>query len=279
MNPNVTCLRLFPGITTDTIRAILAPTIRGVVLESFGAGNAPDNRMDVLDLFRDACDRDVVIVNISQCRVGNVSDLYATGKALTKAGVIPGLDMTTECALTKLACLLADETLSPEESRKAMMQCRAGELTKPKVDALTSVIHSDFSGLYTQLIDSLPTVVKHQFEPMLSTQFFHIAASKDEPDALESILRASENFNIDVRDYMENTALLNAVSRGCVKSTKWLLDHGASVHVRNSIGQASLQIAIFMRNSYKKGSHGTKYKQIIRMLLAAGARSDASIDL
>lgn len=279
MNPNVTCLRLFPGITTDTIRAILSPTIRGVVLESFGAGNAPDNRQDVLDLFKDACSRGVVIVNISQCRVGNVSDLYATGKALTNAGVVPGLDMTTECALTKLACLLADDSLSPDQVRKEMMRCRVGELTKAKIDHLGSSVSSNFGALYSQLVDNLPTVVKHQFEPMLSAQFFHIAASKNEPEALQSILSTSSNFNIDVRDYMESTALLNAVSRGCIDSTKWLIDHGASVHVRNFTGQTALQIALSMRNIFKKGNQAAKYKQIIRMLLAAGARSDTNMDL
>lgn len=88
-------LRLFPGITASSLRAFLADPIEGVVLEAFGSGNAP-NREDVLEVFRQACDRGVVIVAISQCAKGTVSDAYATGIALLQSGVVPGGDMTPE---------------------------------------------------------------------------------------------------------------------------------------------------------------------------------------
>ena len=45
---------------------------------------------------KEACDRGVVIVAISQCAKGSVSDAYETGRILTKAGVVPGGDMTPE---------------------------------------------------------------------------------------------------------------------------------------------------------------------------------------
>jgi L-asparaginase/Glu-tRNA(Gln) amidotransferase subunit D len=88
-------LRLFPGITGATVRAFLAPPIRGVVLETFGAGNAPQ-RADLKDALREACDRGVVIVAISQCAKGAVSSTYATGQALLQLGVVAGSDMTPE---------------------------------------------------------------------------------------------------------------------------------------------------------------------------------------
>jgi lysophospholipase len=88
-------LRLFPGIAGTTVRAFCSPPIRGVVLETFGAGNAPQ-RPDLLEALKEACDRGVVVVAISQCIKGSVSDAYETAQTLRGAGVIPGSDMTPE---------------------------------------------------------------------------------------------------------------------------------------------------------------------------------------
>jgi len=88
-------LRLFPGITTGTVKAFFAPPMRGVVLETFGSGNAPQ-RPDLMKALRDACDQGVVVVAITQCTRGSVSDAYETGRTLLQAGVVPGGDMTPE---------------------------------------------------------------------------------------------------------------------------------------------------------------------------------------
>jgi lysophospholipase len=68
MNPNVATLRIFPGITEATVRAFLMPPIQGIVLETYGAGNAPNNRPELLHALREATDRGIVIVNCSQCK-------------------------------------------------------------------------------------------------------------------------------------------------------------------------------------------------------------------
>jgi len=91
-------LRLFPGITGATVGAFFVPPIRGVVLETFGAGNAP-RRADLIAAIKQACDSGVVVVAISQCVKGSVSDAYETGRALLQAGVIPGSDMTPEVSI------------------------------------------------------------------------------------------------------------------------------------------------------------------------------------
>ena len=66
-----------------------------MVLETFGAGNAPQ-RNDLTSTLREACERGVVIVAISQCAKGSVSNAYETGRTLLQAGVVPGGDMTPE---------------------------------------------------------------------------------------------------------------------------------------------------------------------------------------
>ncbi|RKO82831.1 cytoplasmic asparaginase I, partial [Blyttiomyces helicus] len=99
MNASVATLRFFPGITEATVRAFLSPPIRGVVIETYGSGNAPNNRPDLLAALKEASDRGLVIVNCTQCKRGLVTDIYATGKALLQVGVVPGSDMTPEVSI------------------------------------------------------------------------------------------------------------------------------------------------------------------------------------
>ncbi|KAJ7074300.1 L-asparaginase [Mycena amicta] len=136
MSPHVATLRLFPGISTATIRGFLAAPILGVVLESFGSGNAPQ-RPDLILAFKEACDRGVVVVAISQCLKGSVSDTYEAGRELAAVGVIAGSDMTPECALTKLSYLLSKPELSVDDVRKLVGTPLRGELTRTSAASLT----------------------------------------------------------------------------------------------------------------------------------------------
>ncbi|KAG1749467.1 asparaginase-domain-containing protein [Suillus lakei] len=155
MSPHVATLRLFPGMTGATARAFLVPPTRGIVLETFGAGNA-SQRPDVLAAFKDACDGGVVIVAISQCVKGSVSGDYETGQTLIQAGVVPGGDMTPECALTKLSYLLAKPELTAAEVRSLISLPLRGELTPP-VSSLPAApssddVNTDLSGLLSQFV-------------------------------------------------------------------------------------------------------------------------------
>jgi lysophospholipase len=77
-----------------------------VIVETYGAGNMASDRKKILEILRDACDRGIIVINVSQCRKGLVSNIYESGNVLTKIGVIFAGDMTVECALTKLSYLL-----------------------------------------------------------------------------------------------------------------------------------------------------------------------------
>ncbi|KIO24077.1 hypothetical protein M407DRAFT_213402 [Tulasnella calospora MUT 4182] len=123
-------LRLFPRITAMTVRSFLAPHIQGVILESYGAGNAP-GRKDLIDVLKEACDGGVVIVTILQCAKGTVSDSYETGRALLSAGVVAGGDMTALCALIKLAYLLSKPELSVAQVRGLIKTPIRGVMTMP----------------------------------------------------------------------------------------------------------------------------------------------------
>jgi L-asparaginase len=110
LDPNVAILKLFPGISRRVVESILQiPDIKGVVLETFGSGNAPTNNF-LLDSLADAIDRGVIILNISQCSGGRViQGRYKTSKSLEDIGVVSGKDLTTEAAVTKMMFLLGEE--------------------------------------------------------------------------------------------------------------------------------------------------------------------------
>ena len=123
-------LRLFPGIPVDIVKNFLQPPIRGLVLQTYGTGNAPEDRK-LISALKSANDRGVIIVNCTQCLKGTVNmEDYATGSALSKAGVISGFDMTLEAALAKLSFLL-NQKLSVPKIKKMMQTDLRGELTRP----------------------------------------------------------------------------------------------------------------------------------------------------
>lgn len=130
MDPNVVVFSLFPGIQENVVRHMFeAPELRGIVMRSFGSGNAPQKPW-LMRLLKDATQRGVTVVNISQCVAGFVKmGRYDTGFQLQDAGVVSGGDSTVESAITKLMFLLAHYK-DVRAIRSLMGRSICGEITK-----------------------------------------------------------------------------------------------------------------------------------------------------
>lgn len=129
-DPNVTILKIFPGIQQPAVRAILRTKgLKAVVLETFGAGNAPSATWLYKEL-KAAVDRGIIIVNKTQCNTGSVEmGLYAVSLNLMKAGVLSGYDITTEALLTKMMYLLGEYPDNPEMVKQLLLTNLCGEVT------------------------------------------------------------------------------------------------------------------------------------------------------
>lgn len=129
LDDNVAILKLFPGITQNVVRSVLEiKGLRGVVLETFGAGNAPTLPWFLHEL-KEATERGIVILNVSQCDGGRVMQgRYQTSTWFDKIGVVSGRDITTEAAITKMMWVLQQET-AIERIKQQLSTPLAGEMS------------------------------------------------------------------------------------------------------------------------------------------------------
>ncbi len=111
----IVILKLYPGIDKHIVKGILEiPNLEGVILETYGAGNAPTFTW-FTKLLAHVIDKKIPVVNVTQCISGSViQGHYETSVHLNNLGVISGKDITTESAVAKLKYLLGQKIPSNE---------------------------------------------------------------------------------------------------------------------------------------------------------------------
>ena len=128
LKDDIVILKLFPGINQKAVSHILStPSVKGVIMESYGSGNVPHQPW-FLSMLEDAVNKDVVVLNVSQCNGGNViQGKYEASSALNRIGIIRGRDLTTEAATTKMMHLFGRST-DPQEIKRNLTTAISGEM-------------------------------------------------------------------------------------------------------------------------------------------------------
>ena len=125
---DVAVLKLYPGISPKVVETILTADVRGIVMETFGAGNTTTDQW-FTDMLKNAIDDGKVILDISQCKVGTVElGRYETSRQLKDIGVANGYDMTFESAVTKMMYLLG-QFENPQQVKQYLELDLRGEIT------------------------------------------------------------------------------------------------------------------------------------------------------
>lgn len=129
MNTNIAILQLFPGIRAELIDAVInTPGLKGLILETYGSGNAPTNRC-FLEKIKKAAEKGIIIYNVTQCQGGTVEmGRYETSRELLNYGVSSGYDITMEAAVCKMMHLL-EKYPDANEIKKYLNSSMKGEIT------------------------------------------------------------------------------------------------------------------------------------------------------
>lgn len=121
-------IKVFPGIQFDLFKNIMTESLKGVVIETFGAGNIPSHARSLLPIIEKAFSNGTVVTVCTQCPQGTVLlGAYETSNSLKAAGAVSGKDMTTEAAIAKMYYLFS-KGYSTEKICELMETSLRGEL-------------------------------------------------------------------------------------------------------------------------------------------------------
>lgn len=131
----IAVLKLFPGITPEVVRQVARiPDLQGLIIETFGSGNAPTEKW-FIDALQEVLDNGVIVLNVTQCKAGAVQmRQYQASCDMDRIGVIGGHDITVEAAVTKLMYLLGNFPNDKDKVRDRLSKSLRGEISMESLE-------------------------------------------------------------------------------------------------------------------------------------------------
>uniref|UniRef100_A0A915JQD6 asparaginase n=1 Tax=Romanomermis culicivorax TaxID=13658 RepID=A0A915JQD6_ROMCU len=258
LSNDIGLLRIFPSMSLHCVKAFFNGNVKGIVLQTFGAGNLPSHRVDILQELQDAIQRGVIIVNVSQCCIGVVESRYRTGKILTEIGVVNGCDMTPEAALTKLSYVISFENLSLEEKKLMLSKNLRGELGCSSDDDSSSLSRCEVLKRFSKTLHLSTTEEIIQLRDTIFPPLICHAASQGDVISLKQL--RDQGAVLHHRNFEKRTALHIASAHGRIEVVQYLLSEGVSVHARDDNDATPLTEAV-----------ESCHLEIIKLLRKAGA--------
>ena len=127
--PRISTFVISPGCDYNILQSILKKPLDGLILQTYGSGNAPSNDKKFLELIANINQQGTIIVNHSQCAYGSVNPgKYETSHNLKNNGVISSGDMTFEATYCKLFEVLS-HNLNKKQAIDRLCTSLVGELT------------------------------------------------------------------------------------------------------------------------------------------------------
>lgn len=127
---NVAVIKIVPGMSPDILVNIIKSDVDGIIVESFGPGNVPNQENSLLPAIQLAKKKGIPVLIATQCIYGTTRMyLYEVGQQALELGVIPTGDMTPEASFVKLKWALAQSN-DPEKIGRLIAKNIAGELTE-----------------------------------------------------------------------------------------------------------------------------------------------------
>ncbi|EAR97237.1 L-asparaginase, type I protein (macronuclear) [Tetrahymena thermophila SB210] len=242
----IAIVKMHPFISSDTLKAILTnKDTKAIIIETYGAGNIPINRPELMQMLQEAYDQGKVIVNLSQCYKSKVESIYETGRALLKVGVLCGWDCTTEAMASKLAYLFSKND-SIENIRKNVQKNLRGELSPPIENDMFEFQQENF---IQALNDALQYRTNEKIDILKNLILPNIVCYMSKGGFHQSMQQLKVyGIDFDKGDYDNRTGLHLSAREGQLETVKFLIKECKNINTVDKFGRTALFEAVINRH-------------------------------